>query len=278
MQTVMTSDTIIQTILGSMDPSLARLGERDVSGVAIQESISLSNSAAQPYVDNYLTFLQSVCNVILDLIPKIYITPRTIPVITKEGKKDYVRINDEGGISLDYDKNALQVKVEAGPSFGQQQAKAFDDLIRVQKENPGIAQFMAIEGGDILFDNMEFKGIERVKEKYEEWQIQQKQMQAQAQQQPNPEVMKMQMMQQEMMMKAKQQEAENQIKLLQLQLDAQKLEVQKAEIYASIENQQSNAAVQLEKSHTERISKAADIMLKKEDVEVKREEIKKKKK
>jgi Phage P22-like portal protein len=270
MQTVMTTDTIMQTILGAFDSSIARLGERDVSGIAIQESLSLSNAAAQPYVNNYMQFLQSVCNLILKLIPKIYVTPRTIPVLTKEGKKDFVVINDEGGISFDYDENVLQVKVEPGPSFGQQQAKAFEDLVRVQKENPGIAQFMAMEGGEILFDNMEFKGIDRVKEKYEIWQQEMKQMQQKQQQQPNPEQMKMQLQQQELQQKAEQQKMENQLKMLQMQLEVEKLEVQKAEILASIENQQSNAKVQLEKSHTERISKAAELILKKEDLEERR--------
>lgn len=164
-QTFMGMDTTIQNILGSFDPSIAKLGEREVSGIAIQESLSLSNSAAMPYVIGYLKGLQGVANRILELIPKVYVTPRTIPVLTKEGKKDYVLINQEGGIEFDYDKDALQVKVTAGPSFGSQQAKALKEMTSLMQVSPQFAQFMTVEGLPTLLDNMDFRGIDALKKK-----------------------------------------------------------------------------------------------------------------
>jgi len=285
-QTFMGADSVIQNILGSFDNSLAKLGERELSGVAIENSLSLSNSAAMPYVVAYLNGMQSYANIILEMLPKIYVTPRTIPIMTKDGKRDYVEINGTNPdgtpqLKFDYDKDALEIKIEAGPSFGAQQAKAFDDIVRAQQVNPGIGQFMAIEGGDVIFDNMDFRGVDILKERYDEWSKMQKQAQQKAQQQPPPEVMKMQIQQMEMQQKAQQAQAENQIKMLQIEVDKQKLELEKAKILASIENQQSNAAVQLEKVTTERIGKAADLLIAKEksdnEIEMSRREKKEEK-
>ena len=283
MNTIQASDQIIQNILGSFDQNIPKMGEREVSGKAIQETLSLSNASSMPYVVGFLRGLQAIADTILNLIPKVYVTPRSIPVITPEGKREYVLINQEGGVSLDYDQDTFQVEVKAGPSFGIQQQKALQSIFELMKANPMFAAFMNENGLNELLDNMDFRGIEQLKEKADAWMRQMQQARQKQSQAPNPEQIKiqieqqkLQLQQQEMQAKMQQAEKENQVKMLQMQLEIEKLEIQKAEILASIENQQSNAMVQLEKSHTERISKAAELMIKKEALDSKKLEAKEK--
>lgn len=262
MQTFMTCDTAIQNALGAFDPSIARLGEKQVSGIAIENSLSLTNAAAMPYVVNYLKGLQSIANRILELIPKVYRTPRTIPILTKDGKKQVVEINGEGGIQINFDKNALKVKVEAGPSFEAQQTRALEEITNLMKISPMFAQFMNAKGMNVLLDNMKFRGVELLKEEANAWMQQMQQMQQQQQKQPNPEQVKMQIEGAKLKQKTEQERIENQLAMAELELERQKLEMKSAEIMAKMEGDRLAASVSMEKSQTERMTKAAEMTIK----------------
>ncbi len=264
MNTFQSCDMTVQNILGSFDTSLAKLGERDVSGIAIQETITLSNASAMPYVVSYLKGLQSIANIILQLIPKVYVTPRSIPVRTKEGKMGYVMIDPKGmsGIKFDYDPDTLQVKVEAGPSFSSQQAKAYSSIMGMSQANPMFSAFMGEKGMRILMDNVpDFRGSEKLKEEADVWMAELQQKQKAQAQQPNPEQVKMQIAQQSMQQKAMQDQAENQIAMQKLELERMKMKVDIAEMMASIEEAKINAMIAVERSTTEKQSKAADIAI-----------------
>jgi len=263
-QTFMIMDTTIQNILGSFDPAIAKLGEREVSGIAIQESLSLSNSAAMPYVTNYLLGLQAIADLILDLIPKVYKTPRTLPIITEDGKKDYVVINAEGGVRLDYDRNALKVEVVAGPSFMAQQDKALRYIDMLMKSSPMFQQFMAEKGLPVLLDNMEFRGIDLLKEEVAAFVEEFKVKQSKAQQQPNPEMVKMEIAKQQLAAKQQSDMMEARIKAAELDLERQKLQLNAAQLAVDTQEIQINAQLDREKYHSEDMRKAAEMVMKAE--------------
>lgn len=261
-QTFMGCDTIIQNCLGTFDPSLAKLGEREVSGIAIQESITLSNSAAMPYVNSYLKGLQAIASNILNLLPKIYKTPRTIPVMDKDGKKSFIKINQEGGIRFDYDKDDLQIKVEAGPSFGAQKAKAFTAMIEMMKVSPQFGQMMSSMGMAALIDNMpDIRNSEQLKEMSQEFMQKMQQMEQKAAQQPNPEQMKMELMQMQAKQKATQDDIENKLEMQKQEIERLKLQVKSAEIMAGIEEAKIEQQIAMQRARTEEESKAADLTI-----------------
>ena len=127
-QTFASTDSLIQNILGSYDASLG-INDNQLSGVAIVEAATQSNAAAMPYLVGFLQGLQRIAEIIVDLIPKYYKTPRTIPIMGLDGKNDYVKVNQKEGIPLFYDANVLNVKVEAGVSFQIQKSKALQHLM-----------------------------------------------------------------------------------------------------------------------------------------------------
>ncbi len=226
-QTFNTSMQMLQNILGSYDASLG-INDNQLSGVAIVEGATQSNAAAMPYVVNYMQSLNQVANIIVDLIPKFYKTPRTIPVVDKEGKRSYVKINQQNGqgVQFNYDENSLQVKVEAGVNFAIAKNKALQQIIALMNASPQFAEFINEEGLETLLDNIEFRNVDVLKGKVEAW-VKKKQSQ------PNPEQMQaqaqaqqaqaqMQLAQQKMQSDAQNAQQKNQIEQQKLAQDAEK--------------------------------------------------------
>ena len=87
------ADKLIQTTLGNYDTQLAM--QPQVSGVALQEGSMDSDAAAKPYVDSLFEGIDRVAQIKLNLIPKLYKTPRSIPITLKNGKKSYAIVNTE---------------------------------------------------------------------------------------------------------------------------------------------------------------------------------------
>lgn len=276
MQTVQQSGMEMQKVLGAFDANLAKMTDKQTSGIAIQETVTLSNATAMPYVVGFFKGLQGVCNRILELIPKIYTTPRSIPVMGADGKKSFVLINQKGGMRLDYDKNALKIKIQPGPSFGAQKEKAFNAMVAMQQVSPPFTQFMAEEGMPELLDNLpDVRNIDILKDKSEKWSAQQKQIKAQMMknQPPDPNVLfaqveqeknkgRMQVDMAKLQEETKQNQVENQIEMAKLAMERQKLQVEVAQSMAEIEKTKIEALVAIEKAKIDNEGKVMELVRK----------------
>lgn len=176
-QTFNNSMAMLQNILGSYDASLAQ-NEQQISGIAIVEAATLSNAAAMPFVVNYMQSLNQVANIIVDIMPKYYKTERTIPIIKKDGTRDFALVNPKDGrldkngnpgVDLNYDSNSLQVTVEAGVNFAIAKNKALQQLTLLMKVSPQFAEFMNEVGLETLLDNIEFRNADLLRAKVKEW-------------------------------------------------------------------------------------------------------------
>lgn len=175
------TDEMTQTIIGSYDTS-AGINSAEMSGVAFARSAIQSNTASMPYIVGYIKGLNRVAEIILDLIPKYYKTPRTMPIITKDGKKEFIYVNHpKTSIFMNYDPTSLNIKVEAGLNFEMQKQIALDTVIKLSQANPSFAQFFNEEGLPVLIDNLDIRGSDQLKIKSEEWIKKQKQSQQQQQ-------------------------------------------------------------------------------------------------
>jgi hypothetical protein len=163
------ADQIIQNELGSYDAQLG-INDNQLSGIAIQEAATQSNATAMPYVVNYLCALNQIALIIVDLIPKYYKTPMSIPIIDKEGNRSAIKINGDDGIDFNYDSNILKVKVTAGVNFSIQKSRALQQIIAMCQASPIFAEFMNVKGLKVLLDNFEIRGIDILKKLAEEFQ------------------------------------------------------------------------------------------------------------
>lgn len=224
------SDEMTQTILGAYDASQG-INNGAMSGIAFARSAIQGDSASVPYLIGYIKGLNRVAQIIVDLIPKYYRTPRSLPILLPNGKRSFKEINKKGSLYMNYDPNTLQVKVETGVNFAMQKEMALQTVISLSQANQGFAQFFNEEGLPTLLDNLDMRGIDQLKEKAEEWMQRQKQMQAQAaqaqqqQQQQQMQQVQMQSQMQQMEMAKTQKELQDpskgQIEVMQIQQKSQ---------------------------------------------------------
>jgi len=213
--TFMGADQTTQAILGSYDAALG-INNNELSGIAITEAATQSNAAAMPYIVGYLDGLNQVAQIILDLIPKYYTTPRSIPVLDKDGNRQYMLVNDTGQPSMQYDANALNVEVNAGVNFAIQRSRALQQITALMQASEMFANFInnTPQGLNALLDNIEMRGIDKLKESVDQFLQQQAQQAKQQQQQAmmqNPAVIRAQVDMKKMQQESQEAERRDQI-------------------------------------------------------------------
>lgn len=253
------ADSLVQNILGSYDASLG-INNNQLSGVAIVEAASQSNATAMPYIVGLLDGYQRAAQVYVDLMPKYYTTPRTMPIMDKDGKRSFVKINQNDGLDISYESNTMNVCLKAGASFQVQKSRTLMMVKEMMGMSPLFAQFISEKGLNFILDNMEGRSIDKLKEMVDEWtkemeqQKQNSQMMQQQAMQNNPALIKAKNEQ----VKIQQQAMENQQKIM---IDMNKLKLDENKILADIENTKNNNLVQVIKANTERFSKQVELEL-----------------
>ncbi len=270
-QTFAMMDQLSQNILGSYDASLG-INNNQLSGVAIVEGATQSNSAAMPYIVSNLLAKQQLAEIFIDLIPKCYVTPRTIPIRGLDGKNYFVNINGQDSIDFNYDENALQVKVEAGVNFQIQKNRALQQIIALQQASPMFAQFMNEMGLEVLLDNVEIYGGDHLKQMVSEWNKQQeakKQQAMQMQQQAmmnNPQMIRAKTEQQRLQLEAQQNQQENQLKSAQLGIDKQQADTDRMKVFGELGIKSDSVTIQHEKAQAENTRSTVDLAMKEMDM------------
>lgn len=206
-ETFRMSDEMTQIILGSYDGAAGQ-NNGQMSGIAFARSAIQSNNASVPFIVGFIKGLNRVAQIYIDLMPKYYRTPRSLPVLLPDGKREYFEINKKGSLYMNYDPNHLQVKVETGVNFAMQKEIALQTITSLSQSSQAFAQFFNEYGLPVLLDNIDIRGIDDLKEKAKEFQekVQQQQQQAQQQQQQQ---MQMQAQQQTMAMQQAQKELQS---------------------------------------------------------------------
>ena len=187
--TFMGTDQVTQTILGTYD-SVLGTNDKQISGVAIQQGAMQSNAAAIPYLQGYIKGINRIAQIITDLIPKYYVTPRSLPIKHSDGKRDYQIINQPNNpdsIDLSYNPNSLQIKVEAGVSSSVQKQVALEQIIKMMQSSQLFAEFINTQGLETILDNMDIRGIEGLKAQAVQFMQQLQEQKEQQAQQGNPE-------------------------------------------------------------------------------------------
>lgn len=227
------TDRTTQAILGSFDAQQGVIGDK-ISGRAIEQGAMQSDAAALPYLENLIKALNRIGTILLDLIPKYYVTPRSVPIRKANGLRDYKVINDpthEDSIDLNYDSSSLQIKIEAGVNTAMQKRYALEQITRVMEVAPNFASLINDIGMDILVDNLDIKGVEELKERTMQY------MQQKSEQPPKPDPLE----------QAVQIEAEkNQNQFI---IESEKLELKKEESEAKQAKDAAEMAIKEQEAH-----------------------------
>jgi hypothetical protein len=260
-QTFTGADSTMQSILGSYDASLG-INNNQLSGVAIVEGATLSNAAAMPYVVSFLQSLNQVAQIIVDLIPKYYVTPRTLPITLPDGKRNYALVNQQDGIDLKYRSEQLEVCVSAGVNFAIQKSRALQQIIALMQASPLFAQFINTEGLPILLDNLEIRGIDQLKSQTETFVQQIKAQQQQQMNQPNPLQEKLNVEKTKLAAELQRNQLQHAHKTMELGLSKESIATDRMKLMADMQMAHNQNLVQLEKAQTERLAKEIEWAMK----------------
>ena len=146
----------------------AALGNRsnETSGVAIGARVEQGNQATYHFTDNLEHSLEHAGRVILDMIPKIYDTERTLRLMGEDGTETEMEINKpavsyagEQMIYNDLTQMKLKsVRVIMGPSYASRRQEAVSQLTQLIQAMPQLGQI----SGDIIARNMDVEGAEEL--------------------------------------------------------------------------------------------------------------------
>lgn len=151
----------IKSSTGIYDASLgARSNE--TSGRAIQSRQQRAGVANIEYAKNFKRAMVYAGKVIVDLIPKIYDTPRVVRIIKPDNKEEFVTINqmfDGNEIMLKDIK--LESRVEVGPSYTTLRQETAQSMMSFAQTVPGAAGLIS----DLIVGSMDWAGSQEAAER-----------------------------------------------------------------------------------------------------------------
>lgn len=264
-------DSKMQMILGSYDAEQG-INTNDTSGKAIALGAIQSNAAAKPYLINYLAMLNQIANIYVNLLPKYYITPRTIPTMGADGKRSFVVINEENGPKFNYDENALQVKVEAGPSFSIAKTMALQQIIALTQSVPLFGEFINRKGLEVILDNIEIRGVDQLKQLAAEFMqelAQKEQQQQQMEQQQminNPLMMRAQNERMKIMQDGQLAQQDSQLEQAKIAIAQEEVDTKKLDILAKMGQTESETEARKISAEAEEMRAKVDMAIKVADM------------
>jgi hypothetical protein len=170
-QEALSASDDMKAIMGLYDASLgARSNE--TSGRAILMRQREGDVSTFHYIDNLNRALRHAGRVLLDLVPKVYATPRVIRILGQDGQASSVAVNQPPqtagadpaaklkAVEKIYDLTVgkYDVTVQAGPSFTSRREEAANQMIELIRAYPAAAPVI----GDLLARNLDWPGAEEV--------------------------------------------------------------------------------------------------------------------
>jgi hypothetical protein len=177
LQEAMNASDDMKAIMGLYDASLgARSNE--TSGRAIMARQREGDVSTFHYIDNLNRAMRHAGRILLDLIPKVYATPRVVRVLGPDGQAKAVQVNQPAGpgqgtapaqadpagqvrkIEKIYDLTVgkYDLIVRAGPSFTSRREEAANQMIELIRAYPAAAPVI----GDLLAKNLDWPGADEV--------------------------------------------------------------------------------------------------------------------
>lgn len=262
LETFAGADKTTQAILGSYDAALG-INDNQLSGLAVIEAATQSNAAAMPGFVGFMSGLNRMAQIALDLIPKYLVTPRTIPIVDNDGKRRFAEINKPGSPSMEFSEDALNVNVTSGANFSVQQSKALRLMAVLSQSMPAFAQFISNtpEGLRVILDNIDMRGSEKLKEALGPY-FQNQQKQKQEAMQQNPAMVKAQLEQKKMMLEHGDKQQKNQIDLAQTAIMDKQADTGRIKVLADVQNSAQKQELERDKLTEERARTIEEMMMK----------------
>ncbi|GGE36302.1 portal protein [Agaricicola taiwanensis] len=156
----------MKSVIGIYDASLgARSNE--TSGRAIEARQREGDVGSFVYIDNFNRAVRYTGEILVDLIPKIYDTARTIRILGEDGKIDQVQINQPEGQAIDGEVSRVlndvtigsyDVVLKTGPAFSTRREEAREGMQTFMQANPAVAPLIM----DIMAKNQDWPNADQL--------------------------------------------------------------------------------------------------------------------
>jgi len=128
------------------------------------------------FVDNLARSIKYTGRILIDLIPKVYDTPRVIRILGEDGAEDQAKIDPNqpeavreeqnpttGDIERIYNPSVgrYDVTVAVGPSYSTRRAEAFEAMTQMAQGNPQLLQ----QAGDLIMKAADFPMADQLAER-----------------------------------------------------------------------------------------------------------------
>ena len=161
---VTSSGEDLKAIFGVFDPSQQAQGPE--SGKALLARQDQSYNSNYHFYDNLARAIEHVGCIIVEAVPIVYDTARSVQLLSQDGKKRTVSINqpnEEGVVEYDMTTGDYTVSIQSGPSFGtkrQEESEAIMELI-------GVYPQAAVAIADIAVRSMDWPGADKIADSLE---------------------------------------------------------------------------------------------------------------
>lgn len=131
----------IKAVTGIFDNSLGQKAN-EASGVAIRARQAQGEIATFNFSDNVARGVRYTHEILVDLIPKIYDSERSIRILGADGAEQYAKVNAinpiTGEVTNDLSRGKFDVAVTVGPNMGTQRQEAAEVYMGLMQGNPGL--------------------------------------------------------------------------------------------------------------------------------------------
>jgi hypothetical protein len=147
----------IKATSGIFDSSLGQVSN-ETSGRAIRARQEQGEIATYNFPDNISKGVRRTFEILIDLIPKVYDTQRSLRILGSDGAEKYIKVNQpvmqpDGSIVVQNDltRGKYDVTVTSGPSFSTQRQEAAEVYTQIAQAVP---QMWAV-AGDLMVKSMD---------------------------------------------------------------------------------------------------------------------------
>jgi hypothetical protein len=164
-QEMQMSSEDIKAVTGIYDASLGGQGN-ETSGKAINARQRQGEIATFNYMDNQAKGIRRTWEILVDLVPKIIDTERSMRILGVDGSEDYAKVNSidptTGQAVNDLARGKYDVTITVGPSFATLRQEAAEAYSEIAARDPNLMMV----GGDIVLKAMDLPYAEQLAERY----------------------------------------------------------------------------------------------------------------
>lgn len=157
----------IRDVLGIHEASFGEEGN-EKSGIALRSKQNQAAMVTYNFPDNMAKGVRRTWEILIDLIPKVYDTQRSVRILGKDGAESYEKINErtqdaQGNATVlnDLQVGKFDVTVTIGPSYATQRQEAAETLTQMAQADEALMPTSA----DLVYKSMDIPYADEIAER-----------------------------------------------------------------------------------------------------------------